>query len=722
MKSLICAAIFLFLSVPSAKLIQAQTQPSNPPQQLTAAQIAERESAVFDALDLSRPELAQVAAAWKQKDRAATEKALAAYLRTRDSVHWAPMGDSGDTPGLPQRSRTPADDAVANKFKGGQVMPVYPFPNGVIDWHYNPTEHLAGYAPDNEWQWQLNRMEFWGDLGRAYRATGDERYAQAFVHEMLSWRAQAPVPDSAANTPGSSWRTIEAGIRMGGSWPAAFFAFRQSPSVSDADLIVFVSGFLDHGRYLRKNYTRLNWLTMEMSGLYAAGAAFPEFREAADWRSFSADKLAEEARRQFLPDGAQDELSTEYQNVALSNILKVPQIARWTGRLSELPPGFTAPLEKGYEYQVALMTPDRYMPKYNNGLPQYLPSIFKLALENFPDRADFKWVETDGKEGKPPAFTSVYLDRAGEAAMRSGWSRDANYLGFRLGPIGMGHQHQDKLGVVIWAYGRPIVFNTGGGNYEQSKWRTWATSTYGHNCMIVDGLAQNRPTTSSDPWHDPDLISQGPIDAHWQSNSTFDFASGIYNEGYGPQRLQPASQQRDVLFLKPDLYIVADRVRPNEPQSHTYQARWQLLTTSTRIDSATHALQTTDAGEPNLVIVPLLAEGLEVRAVSGQESPELLGWNVRKAMYPQHVPATTLVHTRSGTGPQLLLTLFIPLKRGEANPVRSVKAGADDRSSTVTFNDGRTLLISAPGERGISVQETLPGGRAARVVAAGENQ
>lgn len=719
MKPIVCALIALGSSVAIAQAAAVQSPRTDPPQQLTQAQVLQREAAVFNALDLTRPELTAVATAWKTKDTAAAEKALAAYLRARDFVHWGPVRDTDDVAGLPGRSRETADDAVADKFQGGQVMPIYSFPNGVIDWHYNPTQHLAGYAPDNEWQWQLNRMSFWGDLGRAYKVTGDERYPKAFVHEMLSWIAQSTVPDYAANSPLSDWRTIEAGIRMGDSWPRAFFAFRRSPSVSDSDLIVFVSSFLDHGRYLRKNYTRLNWLTMEMSGLYAAGALFPEFKEAADWRSLAAEKLAIEARTQFLPDGAQDELSTEYQNVALGNILKIPQIARWTGRLAELPAGFTAPLEKGYEYQVALMAPDRYMPKYNNGLPQYLPMIFKLAVENFPDRSDFKWVESDGKEGTPPTFTSVYLNRAGEAAMRSSWGRQDNYLGFRLGPIGMAHQHQDKLGVVIWAWGRSIVFNTGGGNYERSKWRDWATSSYGHNCMIVDGLAQNRPTTSSDPWHDPDLISQGPVNGHWQSNPVFDFASGEYNEGYGPQRARPASQQRDVLFLKPDLYIVADRMRPNDAQPHKYQARWQLLTTSTRIDPATHVLETTDAGQANIAIVPLLSHGLEVSAVSGQESPELLGWNVRKAMYPQHVPATTLLHTRAGAGPQLWLTLFVPLHPGQASPVTSVEPGADGRSATVTFIDGHELLISVPGDRGISVKETMPGGRAGRSAAAG---
>ena len=353
----------------AGQTLQAQKET---PQHTTAAETSQREAAVFDALDLSRPELAAVAAAWSRKDTAGAEKALAAYLRARDSVKWGSESEKGNRALPVEQDKTLADWAVAGKLQGGQTPYFYTFPNGDIDWHFNATDQMPGVAHDNEWQWQLNRMPAWGPLGRMYRATHDERYAQAFDREMLSWIAQCPVADHVDNVPGSVWRTIEAGIRMGGPWPAAFFAFRRSPSLSDADLVMFVGAFLDHGNYLRHNNTRLNFLTMEMSGLYAVGALFPEFKDAADWRSFAAGKLAEEARTQFLPDGAQDELSTEYQNVALGNILKIPQIARWTGRLGELPAGYTAPLEKGYEFQVAIMAPDRFNPKYNNGLAQYL--------------------------------------------------------------------------------------------------------------------------------------------------------------------------------------------------------------------------------------------------------------------------------------------------------------------------------------------------------------
>lgn len=665
---------------------------------------------VLSALDLMQPELAPVAAALQKKDQAAALKALAAYLRNRKTVHWMENPDGSGKIPLHFRKEV-ANAAATGRVQGGMVELVHSFPNGEIDWHYNATLHTPGCARNVEWQWQLNRMAFWDDLAGAYTATGDERYAQTFVRQMRSWVFQCPVPNHADNVGGSAWRTIEAGIRMGGAWPNAYFAFLRSSSMSDDDLITMVASFLDHGRYLRSCHTRFNWFTMEMSGLYAAGTVFPEFKESAEWRVYATKCLVEENQRQFLPDGSQIEISPGYINVAIDNVLRIAEIARWNNRQGELPLGYLEPLEKAYAWQLGLLTPDRSTPKYNDSWE--CRGMFRKAVQYFPKRDDFRWVATDGKEGTAPNYTSIFMNRSGFAAMRSGWEKDANYLVFRVGPAGAGHQHQDSLDVLIYPYGRELLFNNGGGSYEQTKWRDWATSTFSHNCVLVDGLAQSRNLKSNDPLHDPNLVSQGPIEAHWKTTPVFDYATGVYDQVYGPQHLRLAIQRRDVLFLKPDLFVVADRFIPADNTTpHHYQARWQLLTTQTQIDPATESLVTGDPGLPNLAIVPLLHDRLVVTAASAKEEPELLGWNVRKDKAT--VPATTLLHTLSGSGPQTMLTLFVPLRPGQPNLVSKVEAENNGRSVTVVFTDKRRLSISCPGEQGIDVKEIRPDGTAGR--------
>jgi len=354
---------------------------------------------------------------------------------------------------------------------------------------------MAAQARNDEWQWQLNRMSFWSDLATAYRATGDERYANAFVQELRTWIEQCPVPARTENVSGSAWRTIEAGIRPGGAWMDAFYAFRNSPAMGDDDLLAFVHSFLDHGRYLRAHHTKLNWLTIEMSGLYAVGAEFPEFKEAPEWRTYAATTLADDGRQQFLPDGGQIELSTGYQNVSLDSILHIAEIARWAGVAAELPPDYLTAFEKAYEWQVSLVAPDRWLPKINDSWPVYVPGVLRKAAIYYPNEKAFQWFASNGRDGSPPSYTSVFLNRSGLAAMRSGWETGANYLCFRVGPLGLGHQHQDSLGVTVWAYGRELIFNGGGGSYENSKWRQWAVSAFSHNTVVVDDMAQTSCTT-----------------------------------------------------------------------------------------------------------------------------------------------------------------------------------------------------------------------------------
>jgi hypothetical protein len=89
--------------------------------------------------------------------------------------------------------------------------------------------------------------------------------------------------------------------------------------------------------------------------------------------------------------------------------------------------------------------------------------------------------------------------------MRSGWERDAIFLGFEAGPFGYGHQHEDKLGVVIFAYGKDLLVEGGSYAYDASKWRRYVLSSAAHNVILVDGQGQvclgcSRSRLDSETW------------------------------------------------------------------------------------------------------------------------------------------------------------------------------------------------------------------------------
>jgi len=106
-----------------------------------------------------------------------------------------------------------ADKAIAGIMR--EINIEWKFQGGDIDFLFNPT-NIQGPV-DHEWLWQLNRHDYWRNMGRTYTATGEEKYAFAFEKQLLKWIAQTDIPEK-WNKPGSAWRTIECGLRLLGSW------------------------------------------------------------------------------------------------------------------------------------------------------------------------------------------------------------------------------------------------------------------------------------------------------------------------------------------------------------------------------------------------------------------------------------------------------------------------------------------------------------------------
>ncbi len=666
---------------------------------LFAAEPVVGDAALFAAFDLSAPGLQAVKAAVGAQDWTTAKAALCAYLRKRPNTPLTTTQDKAEP-------SEPFNGDVANLVVQGLVPrgPNTPSPIGKIDWHFDGSNPPTKPAYVASLRTTLNRMQFWNVLGEAYQKTSDEKYAKTWVSQMRKWVTEQPRPTQAPNRElgKSSWLTIDAGLRMSGSWPRAYQNFLHSPSFTNDDLIVFVKSCYEHGQYLRQFASFSNWLTMEMNGLYSLGCWFPEFKAAKDWRSFAAQKLYDDQKIQFLPDGAQEEGTPGYHNIAVSQILGLYDRAELAGRTNELPPDYRASLERAYDYELFLMAPDRTQPKLNDSGAGDTIGPLRRASRMFPQRKDFLWVATGGKQGAPPTKTSHAFNNVGYFALRSGWETDANYLVFDVGPLGYAHIHQDKLNVVLWAYGRPVLFDSGGGAYDDSIWRKWGVDTFSHNTVLVDGKPQRRQTKNKEA-----NISRVPLtDTRWTTTATFDFAGGMYQDGYGEVEDKIAVHVRRVLFLKPDIFVVADTLTPRDAAEHTYEARWHLLSTQTVTDKTTKAVTTKDANISNLSVVPMLAENLDVRAVSAQMTPELLGWEVRKEKDPPNLPATSVLHVRKGKGVQQFLTLLQPLKPGASSSVTSVRTvGAN--AVEIVFADGRTVRVDASADPSgaITVQE-----------------
>ncbi len=581
---------------------------------------------------------------------------------------------------------------------------VYTFPNKRIDWHYNMTAKIPGMY-DDEWQWQLNRMHWFNDMAAMYLKTKNPAYPQTFVRQLRSWAVSCPMPAKRENVRGSTWRTIECGLRLSRFWAGAYTAFIKAPEFTDDDVIMYCYLSLIQRRFLVKNNTTANIFIMEMHGIYTFSAMFPEFKDAEFSRKYAVRMLTERIGSMLLPDGFLNELTNSYHNSVVGNMFTVCKIARDCGFASEIPQSFIAPLERSFDAQMALMTPAFDMPLSNDTVHARLWDNFQNATEFFPHRKEFQWVRTLRKKGKKPEFLSKVLPWAGFAALRESWEPEANYLCFDIGALGMWHFHQDKLNITIWKGQDQLLYDDGGGSYAHSKFRQYARSSNGHNLVLVDGLGQLRT------WEDmKNRQPQGGYTGDFTTDGKTDYVRGEYDLHWEKEGNRICRHERQIVFIRPRVFVVLDRLIPinaGKDKPHTYQARWHVdttkllpalkghpavVTTHHTSAGARERVRKNPADRAKLIVAPLFTKNLKSYSATNKLDGK---WNELAGFYAAHPhrPTTTILHEKAGKGEQRFLTLFIPLGAKEKNPLVSISQAGNNKAE-VRFNDGKTLFVN----------------------------
>jgi len=484
----------------------------------------------FAALQEDYPGLEEAHRLLKAGDCQAAKAAFARHIKTREKpkyfVDWRDRSKPEDRP---KRVNTrKADFALDKNYRISGVTLQF---KDEIDWKANPTDPF-----NPEWTWQLGRFGWWSALGSAYWNTGDEKYAKHFAWELRSWVHKNLKPRRVNNSVGSRWRTIECGIRLAGSWPRAFNYFLSSPSFTDDDVVMMIKSMVEQAEYLCGNLIanpsrHNNWVAMEANGLGHVGVLFPEFRRAELWRRTAIERTMIELDAQVYPDGPQMELTTGYHYVSLGNFKRLAEI--FMHNEIPLPDEYMKKLERMWAAGMWAMMPDRRLPPVNDAWGTNVPRTLRDALQYFPERGDFRWIATNGKQGKEPDHASHFFPWAGWAAMRTGWGKDDNFLFFDVGPFGVAHQHEDKLAFQIHAYGKYLLIDVGSYAYERSPMRRYVVGPYAHNIVFVDGNAQNRRRAR-------DTYANKEAQANtWFTSDAGDYCEGVYEDGFGPNATVP---------------------------------------------------------------------------------------------------------------------------------------------------------------------------------------
>ncbi len=642
----------------------------------------------FGMLRADMPELAATREAAAAEDYARAKAEYLKYMRAREGPVWRFDWRTRDEAREAGYNTSRADGYLRHEFNWfGRSAELGPD----INWTSNGFDRdEPAYTP--EWTYNLNRFGYWRTLAQAYWATGEEKYAAGFFAQMLDWVTDQPPPVLGNPNTGPCWRTIEQGIRMAGSWMDAYHNFLGSPLMTPEAHTTFVKSFVEHAEQLRRMTVEHpdhggNWVTMECNGLAHVGVMFPEFTEAKGWRDVAYGRLLMELDRQVYPDGAQKELASGYHQVALRNFRAALDPALRND--VEVPEDYIAKLERMYRYNLCAMMPTGHIPPLNDGGLTRVTGYLQEAYEKFGDE-EYLWGATRGAEGRAVDFTSYAFPWAGQYVMRSGWEPDDAYLMFEAGPFGTGHQHEDKLGLFLYAHGRVLLTEPGNYTYDRSKWRRYVLSTEAHNTIMVDGMPQHRRGLRET------YDAAEPLEGNWVTTPAFDWATGTYTEGYGPERDGSVSHERTVIFVRPEYFVVLDRLLGTG--AHTYSNMFHLDADEASSDDETLVVRTQEEGRANLALVPVDRDGLTVRIVKGQDDP-VQGWLPRE----NHRAVPTPIYEKTGPCPQTFATLLVPYPAGAEPQVVAMELETDSARDDVAammmrVGESEDVLLYSYGE------------------------
>lgn len=318
----------------------------------------------FELINLDYPGLEKVKAACSRQKWEAAAQELLNYYRSRTGITHPDIDLKNLT--ISKEEQKWADDALEHTFfvhKGYQ--PSYNYGKD-INWEYWPVK-------DNELRWQLHRHKWFTPMGKAYRISGDEKYAKEWVHQYMDWVQKNPlvnmkqdefelvsageVKEDADNVY-FAWRQLEVSNRLQDQ-TCQFLLFCSASAFTPEFLTEFIVNYHRHGVHLLKNYSAEgNHLLFEAQRMVYAGVFFPELKDAAIWRESGINILNREIKKQVYNDGGQYELDPHYHLAAINIFCKALRMADCNGFRNEFPSEYLDTVKNMIAFYANICFPD----------------------------------------------------------------------------------------------------------------------------------------------------------------------------------------------------------------------------------------------------------------------------------------------------------------------------------------------------------------------------
>lgn len=378
-------------------------------------------------------------------------------------------------------------------------------------------------AGDAKLVWDLSRHQHLPVLGRAYRVSGDRRYADAGLEDLASWIEQCPFGR------GMNWRSpLELGIRaINWMW---FLSLVEpvgvEPALSSRLRQAIELHVIDVERKYSRGSSANNHLVGEAAGVFIVSAMMAGL-PAADARNARSRELLEHAIfQQSHDDGGSAEHAFGYHMFAFEFFLLAALVARRSGR--DFSAAYHDRLRRMLEFADAIAEagPPPLFGDYDDGfvldLGRRAPDVHGLLALGAaacrqtlrtpvePAAAEsLRWAplaETElrsaprqSRAGQGDASTTLQsraFEASGYYLLQWGEARDRVSVFFDCAELGFGsiaaHGHADALQVAVRAFGEDVLVDPGTYDYFRAlDWRDYYRSTRAHNTLAVDGQDQS---------------------------------------------------------------------------------------------------------------------------------------------------------------------------------------------------------------------------------------
>ena len=429
---------------------------------------------------------------------------------------------------------------------------------------------------DSKITWELNRHQHWVTLAKAYRLSGDERFANEIFRQWQHWHSANPYPI------GINWASsLEVAFRSL-SWLWVYFLLADAPVTPSGFRSEWLRALEINGRhierYLSTYFSANTHLLGEGVALFFMGVLCPELAAAERWKQRGLEVVLREAEHQVQADGLHFEQSTYYHVYALDFFLHAAILA--SVNEIPLPKKFELKLEKMLDALLLLSRPGTpaqlgdddggrlFDPRRNRSEHMLDPLATGAVLFG---RGDFKLVsgglreetlwllgsngidEFDRISEKVLDNNSVALPAGGIYLMTSAEAGyqlmvDAGHHGAITG----GHGHADALSVCVNCKQGPLLIDPGTFEYVGSdSSRDQFRGTAAHNTLQIDGLNQAEPKGPFAWVRLPNVKRE-----RWINGDHFDLFAGT-QDGYAHLE-HPVIHCRWIFGLKSRFWLVRD--------------------------------------------------------------------------------------------------------------------------------------------------------------------